>query len=90
MEVNCFNEDWKLVKCPVKDEDVIKEVKKHLKEGYHIIRNCYKYLAAVGTGTGGGPWYINLNTYTDFVKMIGFLNTEEMRTEADVLFKALT
>ena len=67
-EEKCFEADWKLVKCPVKDDDVKKELKKKLRVGYHIIRNSYKYLAAVGTGTGGGAWYINLNTYTEFIK----------------------
>lgn len=61
---------------PLKEGDDIKGVKKELWKQYEIIRNTYKYLSAIGAGTGGGAWYINLNTYTDFVKQIGLIELD--------------
>ncbi len=77
------------MKNPLKEGDDIKQVKWELRKSYDIIRNTYKFLAAIGAGTGGGAWYINLNTYTDFVKLIGLVDNEAMMVESDMQFNSI-
>jgi CTP-dependent riboflavin kinase len=65
-------------------------VKKEMRKQYEIIKQVYRYLAAVGAGTGGGAWYINLNTYTEFVKQnLGLVDSEEMNVESDMQFGSI-
>jgi NLR family CARD domain-containing protein 3 len=83
----CFEFDWSCLKLPKMTDEELLEIKTELRKGYKIFKSAYKYLAGVGTGSGGGVFSIPLNCYTDFVKQIDLVNGKDIRfAESDTLF----
>lgn len=90
LEGKLFENDWKNMKCPYDDADLVKNIKKELKRGYQIIRHCYKYFSSLGPLTGGSAWYVGYNSLIEFLKMIRIHTNEQVQVQADVDFNAIS
>ncbi len=71
LEQKCFEADWKEMKLRFNYDEEMVLYKKELYKGYLVIRTVYKQLATLGPGTGGTVWYMNANTFNEFIKKVG-------------------
>ena len=80
----CFEEDWKrMVKPKMKEEDLAK-CKEILKKNYRIIKEAYKYYAAIGKAEN--LFVINKLTLTDFIAHKIYLYDGDKLTDMDLTF----
>lgn len=69
----CFEFDWEMWKIPriVKDATELEQVKQYLKSNYRMLREIYKYYAAVSPA--GNVFSIGNNVLSDIINNMGDL-----------------
>jgi hypothetical protein len=86
-----FENDWALIQIKrFKNADEEDQVKQAFRDNYWMIREIYRYQAALGTNTGSSPFAIPLNQYYDFVKSTGILDMKGINVSViDTIFLVL-
>ena len=86
-----YESDWEMIITPkFKDGDELKQVKAELKKWYWIIRDAFKYYAALGSSTNSSVFALGLNSYTEYLKSSGIFKQKLVTiNDTDTLFYAI-
>lgn len=85
--MRCFEEDWKRITKPKMSEEDTAKTKVLLKKNYRVLKEAYKYYAAIGRTEN--LFAINKITLTDFIAHKINLFDGDKLTDMDLVFMTI-